>query len=80
MKNRFPRHSARTVGSPTHPSPPTPTPTAQVLAYILMTRNTHNRHLPLILNMQEMVQTIALEWETEEYISTTEQVYKPLSH
>ena len=79
MKNRFPRHSARTVGSPTHPSPHTPT--AQVLAYILMTtRNTHNRHLPLILSMQEMVQTIALEWETEEYISTTEQVYKPLSH
>ena len=79
MKNRFPRHSARTVGSPTHSSPPTPT--AQVLAYILMTtRNTHNRHLPLILSMQEMVQTIALEWETEEYISTTEQVYKPLFH
>ncbi len=79
MKNRFPRHSARTVGSPTHPSPPTPT--AQVLAYILMTtRNTHNRHLPLILSMQEMVQTIALEWEAEEYISTTEQVYKPLFH
>lgn len=35
MKNRFPRHSARTVGSPTHSSPPTPT--AEVLAYILMT-------------------------------------------
>lgn len=46
----------------------------------MTTRNTHNRHLPLILSMQEMVQTIALEWETEEYISTTEQVYKPLSH
>ncbi len=60
MKNRFPRHSARTVGSPTRSLPPTPT--AQVLAYILMTtRNTHNRHLPLILSMQEMVQTIALE-------------------
>lgn len=78
MKNRFPRHSARTVGSPTRSLPPTPT--AEVLAYILMTRNTHNRHLPLILSMQEMVQTIALEWETEEYISTTEQAYKPLSH
>lgn len=37
MKNRFPRHSARTVGSPTrspsptHPSPPTPT--AQTTRY-----------------------------------------------
>lgn len=31
MKNRFPRHSARTVGSPTRSI--TPTPTAQTTRY-----------------------------------------------
>ena len=31
MKNRFPRHSARTVGSPTRSLPPTPT--AQTTRY-----------------------------------------------
>ena len=35
MKNRFPRHSARTVGSPTHSSPPTPT--AQTTRYATWT-------------------------------------------
>ena len=37
MKNRFPRHSARTVGSPTRSLSPThpshPTPTAQTTRY-----------------------------------------------
>lgn len=78
MKNRFPRHSARTVGSPTRSI----SPYAYCASVGIYPNDTKYSQPPSSADIKYAGDgaNYCFGMETEEYISTTEQAYKPLFH